>query len=101
MLKRLGITAFILMGASLFLGPTAALAQRGYYSDGGYGYQRDYDHDRRDERRWRERERQQYRAREWRESRRYERDWREHERRERRFDRPYRSNGFYFGYRPW
>ena len=62
MLKRLGITAFILMGASLFLGPTAALAQRGYYSDGGYGYQRDYNHDRRDERRWRERERQRYRA---------------------------------------
>jgi hypothetical protein len=104
MLKRLGIPAFILLSAALFIGPTAALAQRGYYDDGGYGYQRDRDRDRCEEGRWREREREQYRAQEWRESREHEwreREWREHERQERRFDHPYRSNGFYFGYRPW
>jgi hypothetical protein len=102
MLKRLGIPAFVLLSAALFIGPTAALAQRGYYYDDRYGYQRDRDHDRREERRWRERERQEYRAREWRESRKHEsrkhewreREWREHERRERRLDRPYCPHSF-------
>jgi hypothetical protein len=100
MLKRFGIPTLILAAATVFIGPTGAFAQDGYYGRGGYSYQQDRDWDRHEAREWREHERRDRRAEEWRESRQHEwreDDWGEHERRGRRFDSRHRPNAFYFG----
>ncbi|MBV9084814.1 MAG: hypothetical protein JOZ62_19220 [Acidobacteriaceae bacterium] len=100
MFKKAGLLALTLLGAGLFIQPTAAFAgdrdwnyRPGYYS--GYYDGRYYgDYDRDD---WRRHER---REREWREHER--REWREHERWEREHYRNgyyYGQPSFYFGYR--
>jgi hypothetical protein len=85
------------MGALL---PTTALAQDGYYGHRNY-YQSDRNWDRHEGREWREHERAERRAEEWRERQWRNHEWREHERWEHRFNRPYYhypDSYFYFGY---
>ena len=97
MFKKLGVVALLLSGIA-----GTALAQDGHYGRRHY-YQQDDRHwdrhqNRHERREWKEREREERRARkwQWRDRQRHDRRWREHERWERRFDRrPF----FYYRYR--
>ena len=93
MFKKLAMMGLMFSGAALL--PVTAAAQNYDYGHRNYYYQGDRRWDRHEDRReWRERERDERRAREWRRQ-----EWRERERWERRFDRRhYPDSYFYFRY---
>ena len=107
MFKKLGVFALILGAAGASFVPATAFAQDGYGYYGGDRsyYHNDRDYNRHERREWREHERQERRAAEWREHEWREHEWREHQRREHwREDRRYYRDGdrpsayFYYGY---
>jgi hypothetical protein len=100
MFKRIGIFALILSATGAALLPKAVFAQDGYYVPRDNYYQADRNGDRHEMREWRERERRDRRAEEWRERVARERDWRERDRRSNYGDRDYHRDAYSgFGHR--
>jgi len=99
MFKKMKVFALLFSATGAALLPHAAMAQDGYYAPrDNYYYQADRRADRREAREWREQERRDRRAEEWRERaiRRDERRYRDDRWRD-PYTRDYRSNA-YFGF---